>query len=287
MAMFSGGYLSKLVLLTTAVGSGRVRDRDGLSQIRFILPCEHESLLRLGTDIGLFVNGESLRLSEFGRIVEMAYLETRSCKVPFRMIIAEYIRRVLPPWSLRFPAGRMETVATLPPDIVSCFHSAGLLDSDLDESIVHWWSAMAAFIRSKLGENKVETGYNGEMLSLQYETKRTGRRPKWISFESNYAGYDLASTMSAECDEVRLIEVKTSKQPLESASFFVSENEWSVAASHLESYHFHLWLLGDRPILVDIPSREIAPHIPQNRDAGLWKSVEIPFSIFFKRQAHL
>ena len=93
--------------------------------------------------------------------------------------------------------------------------------------------------------------------------------------------------MSAECDEVRLIEVNASKQPLESASFFVSENEWSVAASHLESYHFHLWLLGDRPILVDIPSREIAPHIPQNRDAGLWKSVEIPFSIFFKRQAHL
>ena len=121
MTMLSGGYLSKLVLLTTAVGSGRVRDRDGLSQIRFILPCEHESLLQLGIDTGLFVRGESLQLSEFGRIIEMAYLETRSCKEPFRMIIAEYIRRVLPPWSLRFPAGRMETVATLPPDIIVGF----------------------------------------------------------------------------------------------------------------------------------------------------------------------
>ncbi len=120
-------------------------------------------------------------------------------------------------------------------------------------------------------------------MSFQYETKRTRRRPKWVSFESNYAGYDLASTMSAACDEVRLIEVKASKQPLEAASFFVSENEWAVAASHPENYHFHLWILGEKPILADIPSQEVAPHIPQNRDSGLWKSVEIPFSIFFNR----
>lgn len=281
--MLSGGYLSKLTLLTVAVGSGRVRDRSGLSQIRLLASCEHETLMRLAVDIGIIDPREPFQLSEVGKCIEEAYLKTRSSTVPFRKMLAEYIQRVLPPWSFRIPSGRMETVAILPEDVVSCFHAAGLLDAEPDEQVVGWWFAMAEFVRSKLGERKVETGCLGEGLSIQFETKRTGRKPKWVSFESNYAGYDLSSTVSAECQDVRLVEVKSSNRSVDAATFFVSENEWKVAASCCGDYHFHLWLLGERPILVDVPSQAIAPHIPQNHLAGLWKTVEIPFSVFFDK----
>ncbi len=281
--MLSGGYLSKLTLLTVAVGSGRVRDRSGLSQIRSLALCEHETLMRLALDIGIIDPREPFQLSEFGRFIEEAYLKTRSSTVPFRKMLTEYIRRVLPPWSFRIPSGRMETVAILPADVVSCFQAAKLLDAEPDEQMVAWWFEMSEFVRGKLGERKVVTGYRGEVLSIQFETRRTGRKPKWVSFESNYAGYDLSSTVSAECQDVRLVEVKSSGRPVEAATFFVSENEWRVAASCRGDYHFHLWLLGEKPILADVPSQSIAPHIPQNHSAGLWKTVEIPFSAFFDK----
>lgn len=278
--MLTGGYLSKLVLLATAVGSGRVRNQADLPMIRFLGAGEKGPLIELATKIGLFEESEPFRLSEVGKRIEIAYLDTRSCAMLFRTILTEYVRRVLPPWAFRIPAGRMELLAVLSPDVASCFRSAGLKNPNPDDTIVNWWSEMAKFVRTKVGEQRDETGRNGEERSLCYERLRTGCEPRWVSFESNFGGYDILSIDSAERTTPRRIEVKASLSPVSEASFFVSENEWNVAMSNMENYRFHLWSMNPVVLLADVPSTEVKPHIPKNNSAGCWKSVEIPFSTF-------
>lgn len=278
--MLTGGYLSKLVLLATAVGSGRIRNQTDLQMIRFLGADEQGPLLELATEIGLFDDGAPFCLSEVGKRIEMAYLDTRSCALPFRTILSEYVRRVLPPWAFRIPAGRMELLAVLPTDVASCFHSAGLMNPHPDDTVVNWWSEMAKFVRMKVGERREETGRDGEARSLCYERLRTCREPKWVSFESNFAGYDILSVDSAEQGTPRRIEVKSSLSPVSGASFFVTENEWNVATFDLANYRFHLWSISTVVLFADIPAIEVEPHIPKNNSSGCWKSVEIPFSAF-------
>ncbi len=281
--MLTGGYLSKLVLLATAVGAGHVQYRADLPRIRFLGSDEQEPLLKLAGQVGILENGDPFRLSESGKQIELAYLESRSCALPFRLILSEYIRRISPPWSFRIPAGRMELYAILPMDVANCFHSAGLMNSKPDDEIVNWWSDMATFIRAKIGEQHGETGRNGEILSLNYERVRTGIEPKWVSFESNFAGYDILSVDSSEERIPRRIEVKTSLLAVPNASFFVSENEWNTAMLNLDNYRFHLWSVPQAISLADISAREVEPHIPNNNSSGCWKSAEIPFSVFATR----
>ena len=286
--MLTGGYLSKLVLLAAAVESGHVRKRSDLVMIRFLGAEEQGPLLDLAAEVGLLESGEPFRLSESGKRIEMAYQETRNCALPFRMILSEYVRHVLPVWAYRIPAGRMELFAVLPPDVASCFHSSGLMDSSPDDTIVSWWSEMAKFIRLKVSDRREETGRDGEARSLCYERLRTGREPKWISFESNFAGYDILSVDSAEQGTPRRIEVKASFSSVSDASFLVTENEWNVAILNLDNYRFHLWSITRVVLLADIPAREVEPHIPKNNSLGCWKKAEIPFSAFasqFVRQS--
>ncbi len=281
--MLSGGYLSKLVFLTVAIGRKSVRCAEDVKLVRFVgsKPEEHNQLIAFSREIGLLEDGEPFRLKESGKLVAETYSKTNSSKSPFRILLSLFIRAKLPPWAWRIPTGRLETVAALSSNVIDCFRAAGLLEEDPDDEIIRWWKEMESFIRSKMNEDKTETGFKGEILSIQHETARTGRKPKWVSFESNFAGYDLSSFASSQSDKIRLIEVKSSEKPSELATFFVSANEWDVASRHLDSYHFHLWLLSESPILADVPSKEIIQHIPQNQNYGKWQSVEIPFSLFF------
>ena len=279
-AMLTGGYLSKLVLLVTVVGGGYVRNRNDLAKIRFLRIDEQEPLLKLAAEVGVFESYEPFLLNESGKRIKLAYEESRACAVPFRIILAEYIRHVLPSWAFRIPAGRMELTAILPPDVASCFYAAELLKSSPDDSIVNWWSELARFVRMKIGEQHEETGRDGEVRSMRYERVRTGLCPKWISFESNFAGYDILSVNSASDETQRLIEVKSSIRTISEAIFVVSANEWEVARHQLDRYRFHLWSFSDDVRIADISARMIVPHIPSNQQEGVWNSVSIPFSAF-------
>ena len=279
--------MSKAVLFAIAVGNKTVHCIADMKWLRFVEPEERDDLIAFSRTVGLLANYEPFCLGETGRQVTESYLKKRSCENPFRILLASFIRTKLPTWAWRIPSGRLETVNVLPVAVTDCFHAAGLLKSELDEETVHWWLEMASFIRGKLGDEKAETGIKGETLSIQYETARTGRKPQWVSFESNFAGYDLISVVSSGCDKQRLIEVKASTKPVESATFFVSANEWGVALTRLDSYYFHLWLLSNSPMLTIVSAKAIMPHIPQNRSLGIWQSVEIPFSVFFDNDKSL
>lgn len=279
--MLSGGYLSKAVLLAVAVGNESVRCQTDLERLRFVRSDEREELVALCRTIGLLAKGDNFRLCEIGKLVVESYSKSHSCEKPFRILLASYIQALNPPWAWRIPFGRTETLAILPANATDCFQAAGLLKAEPDAETIHWWYEMATFIRSKISDKRAKTGLKGEKLSIQYETTRTGRKPKWVSFESSFAGYDLLSTASSKSDEIRLIEVKSSEKPVDSATFFLSANEWNIASKRFDSYHFHLWSLSKSPILADVSAKEVAKHIPQNQNSGTWESVEIPFSVFF------
>lgn len=280
MPMLTGGYLSKLVLLASAIADGAVCGVGDLARLRFVRPEEYEFLCQLAKETGILDITEPFRLCGRGQQIVDVYATTGACVEPFRILLAEYIRNTLPLWAFRIPTGRAETTAALPGDVVNCFFSARLLDSHPDITAIHWWQDMSSFIRRKIGETKVETGTEGEQASLAFEEHRTGLRPKWVSFESNFAGYDILSVAGPDNPHPRPIEVKASRQSLEDATFFVSENEWNTALCHPDSYRFHLWMLGETPQLADVPASDVAPHIPANRQSGAWKSVEIPFRTF-------
>lgn len=279
--MLTGGYLSKLVLLATAVANGSIRDEAGFSRLRFVQRDEIGPLRQLALELGILGDGIPLQIRETGLEIARVYSETRTCASPFRLLLATHIKKQLPSWAYLIPAGRREAVSAMSKDLESCFLSAGLLQEDPDENVVAWWTDMATFIRSVSAKGKTAIGSRGEEHSIHYERERTGRKPKWISFESNYAGYDLLSVVSATDFGPRPIEVKSSTRPRAEASFYVTENEWDVARFQMETYHFHLWSLGGKvPELADIPASAILPHIPQNCEAGHWKTVEIPFRVF-------
>ena len=278
--MISGGYLSKLVFFASAVEGGGVETPEDMTRIRGVLPAERDQLLKLARELNVIDEFMPFRLDATGRNVTRSFSETGSCEIPFQLLLSAYARNKIPGWVFRVPAGRAETCAVLTPDEKKCFQAAGLLRDMPDDSIVQWWQDLATFVRSICQERNTETGTQGEQLSLRYEHNRTGSEPKWISFETSFAGYDILSVNSANDSTPRPIEVKSSSRSMEEATFFFSDNEWSAAQRQLERYHIHLWSFSSGLQLADIPASLIAPHIPNNQKNGVWKSVEIPFSVF-------
>ena len=217
--MITGGYLSKLVFLASAVEGGAVKEPEDLALLRGVLPAERPRLLQLARELNIINTSIPLQLEATGRNVSRAFSETGSCEIPFQLLLSSYGRIKLPGWAFRTPAGRTETWTVLSSDEKKCFQAAGLLRNPPDEPIIRWWQNLATFIRSITEERNTETGAQGERLSLQYERSRTGQIPRWISFESNFAGYDILSVNSETDHTLRPIEVKSSSRPMESATF--------------------------------------------------------------------
>ena len=257
-----------------------MKEPEDLALLRGVLPAERPRLLQLARELNIINAFVPFQLEATGRNVARTFSETGSCEIPFQQLLFSYGRIKLPGWAFRIPAGRAETCAVLSSDEKKCFQAAGLLRNPPDELIIRWWQDLATFIRSITQERDTETGALGERLSLQYERSRTGQIPRWISFESNYAGYDILSVNSATDHTLRPIEVKSSSRPMEFATFFVSDNEWNAARTQLAHYRFHLWSFSRGFRLADISAQLVAPHIPDNRQEGIWRSVEIPFLAF-------
>lgn len=101
----------------------------------------------------------------------------------------------------------------------------------------------AARARGERGVRLNTTCREGERLTIEYETKRTGREPKWISVESNMDGYDVLSVISPMDKQLLSIEVTASKSGLKEY-FHLTPNEWMLALK-TNRHLFHLWDRSD------------------------------------------
>lgn len=194
-----------------------------------------------------------------------------------RTMLMDYVLTVSPIWSNRIPYGRSEATIFMTKDEKACFSEAGLLSERLDPGIVEWWDTVANKIRAKARQAQNDTGRIGERNTIKYELKRTHSEPKWMSVDSNLAGYDVRSKVSSDDHSTLLIEVKTSTSSIEQAYFHVTSHEWGVAQASM-AYVFHLWCLsGKKRLLAIVSPEEIFPYIPTNNLSGEWESAKIPF----------
>jgi Domain of unknown function (DUF3883) len=199
--------------------------------------------------------------------------EPSSMEESLRIQIKHLIGVQRPSWSALLTYGRGEAIRYFPSEVKQCFKEAGLLDGG-DPEIIKWWDTLAATARGFQDDAKLEVGRIGERLSIEYERQRVGKEPIYQAIESNLSGYDLLSYVGPESEEMLRIEVKAYNSDVKSIKFYVTQNEWNVAAGS-DSYLFHLWMLHPKPRLYIMDVNQISNHIPTNRGKGEWESVLI------------
>lgn len=211
----------------------------------------------------------TLSITERGEEV----LRANSPETALRIQLKQLIASARPPWASLIAKGRTDSRLLFPPAVLQCFEEAGLFGPPSDD-LAKWWEILANVARGRAEDARAETGRIGERLSMKYERERTGRSPFWQSMEVSDAGYDLLSRVSKSDSHPLLIEVKTSTHDLDAAGFFLSRNEWNVAAASI-NYVVHFWILRPKPQLVLIPVQTVSKHVPRDRGAGYWKTVRI------------
>lgn len=195
-----------------------------------------------------------------------------------RRALLDYIDVLRPPWIQNATFGRAKVIAFAGNDIAQVFVEAGLAHGT-EVEVVEFWDELAARARGQKGVRLNAIGRAGERLTIEHETRRTGRKPKWVSIDSNADGYDVLSVAGPSDGRHLSIEVKTTNVGV-AGYFHLTANEWERALGS-DLHAFHLWDISSNcPALAELTSADVAPHVPADRGKGQWESVEIPFEAF-------
>ncbi len=222
-------------------------------------------------------DGGTCQLTERGqRIRELS--DTTSF---LRQQLEDAIEALQPSWAAGIPNGRREARSSLPDGVVGIFQDAGLFD-EWDDELTKYLDRLSCMIRVQNSEFLLKVGREAEKSTVLHEKSRTGRDPNWLSRETNFAGYDVLSSVDASDTTPLRIEVKGTVRRLRDATFIVTRGEWTKAARDMKPYVFHLWLMNATPPrLAVVPPSAVGPHIPNDRGKGKWDRASIPFSSFF------
>jgi hypothetical protein len=194
-----------------------------------------------------------------------------------RIQLKHLIGDIKPSWSYLIHRGRKEAFQYFPDDVQQCFREAELINS-YEADVVKWWDMFASVARGKQQDTQLETGREGERLSLEFERIRTRKEPEWKSIDSNLAGYDILSTLCENNETPLRIEVKASNVRSNEFTFFISRNEWRVAEAS-PNYIFHFWVLGKEPDLYVLDKSEVESSIPENKGDGTWENAKIQINV--------
>lgn len=199
-----------------------------------------------------------------------------------RQAIWSYVDQVRPPWIANAPSGRSRVMRFVGPQLAQVFAEAGLA-SELDEAAIGFWDELAARARGRESHRNTAIGRRGERLSFEYETARTGIEPRWVSLDSNSAGYDILSRVHADAAAPLLVEVKASVAGVD-GTCHISRNEWAMAADSVH-YVFDLWAIDDTApaLFARVAAKEMESHIPTDAGSGSWETVAVPFNAFRDR----
>lgn len=207
-----------------------------------------------------------------------AILAESNYQEKLRLQIEDFIEVVQPRWCKLIPHGRAQALGFMDADSKQCFREAGLVETPPSDFVVEWWDRLAARSRGRQKDILNDIGRIGERLSIDYETKRVGKAPKWQAIESNADGYDILSYVSESNNSSLTIEVKASVQSIVSATFHVTRNEWEYAKDS-GMHEFHIWANVDRrPMLAILSINDLEPHIPINKGQGSWEMAEISYT---------
>ena len=193
-----------------------------------------------------------------------------------QMQLMDLIIKYQPSWINMVPRGRGFVEKYVDLDTYQCLKDACLFES-YDQNVVDWWDSLASPSRMNEKNMKNEIGRKGERLSYEYEERRVGVLPKWVSIDNNESGYDLLSYVDESRKDRLIIEVKTSEKQWNHADYFLSKNEWETLKQHTNSV-VHLWSIAENePIMKTVKPSEIEPNIPSDSGNGIWQIVRLPF----------
>ena len=166
-------------------------------------------------------------------------------RIRLRSVITEFIKAFKPSWAYMMQFGKafIKAAGALPTDTKECFAEAGLFEHDLD--VLKEWEIIVRNLKSEEFSRNDEIGLKGEYLTMLFESKRVGSEPRWISRETDAAGFDILSKLDNLNQENLSIEVKASEQTFEEARAHITRNEWNVALNS-RNYIFHFWILSSK-----------------------------------------
>jgi hypothetical protein len=241
------------------------------------MPAQDVANLALKADLVMPREQRVLAPTQTGRKI----LEVDNFPQRLRLILREVIIKTKPTWAQLIPKGRIETVKVLRRDLRQCFAEAGLMEAPPSKDVVAWWDEMASLFRNSRNSELLEVGRIGEKFSIAWETRRTGRVPRWVSIDSNLVGYDLLSIVASSDTRPLQVETKATYQRPQSGTFHISRGEWEVAESS-SHYVFHLWSIRTRakPLLAVVTPEDMRSHIPVDTGKGEWESVKVPMAVF-------
>lgn len=221
-------------------------------------------------------------------LIASTHLETlvdHDCSMDGPAFYQACIKAVLlkhqPIWSKAMRSGRVRFTRTLDLNDQDIFSAAGLMENPPPFEVIRWWDDVSGHARLIRDQVNMEQARRAELLTLEHERKRLAsikilKEPEWPGLDDNYAGYDVLSYDLGEHGLInRMIEVKsTIASPLR---FYVTRNEWNKAEEAASAYLFHIWDMKQHPPVLYVRTvKEVAPHIPTDKEKGKWSTAEIP-----------
>jgi len=213
--------------------------------------------------------------------IQLSNCNDYNYKTRLRRVIIEFIKAFKPSWAYMMQFGKafLKAAGALPIDTKECFVEAGLFEHDLD--ILKEWEIIVRNLKSEEFSRNDEIGLKGEYLTMLFESKRVGSEPRWISRETDAAGFDILSKLDNLNQENLAIEVKASECTFEDARAHITRNEWNVALN-TRNYLFHFWVLSSKkPKLFVTSPTMMKTHAPKDFGKGLWESFRVNFSDVF------
>jgi hypothetical protein len=123
-----------------------------------------------------------------------------------RQALLDLIEIERPSWVQNAIQGRRRVLDFVNTALAQVFFEGGLVDGTSPD-VVEFWDLLSAQARGQRNAAFLSIGRAGERLSIAYETRRTGRKPKWIAVDNNADGFDLLSVVSPESTQKLSIRV--------------------------------------------------------------------------------
>lgn len=240
----------------------------GVVQTRAVIECCEGMRWLLTSEDGL------ASLSPSGqRLMAITLHESR-----LRQAIRDLIDVDRPIWLQNATYGRRKVLDFVNGGTAQMFLEAGLVEG-ISDDIVAFWDSLAAQAHGQKDSYLLGIGRQGERLTIAYEERRTGKKPRWISIDSNADGYDVLSVAGPDDLRTLTIEVKATQVGL-GAFLHLTRNEWEIAIES-RAHVFHLWDISrHQPKLMVLSPSELGIHVPTENGSGRWESVAVPFRAF-------
>lgn len=200
-------------------------------------------------------------------------------RIELSTILLNIVIRVKPNWAHLSIYGRNRVRKVLDADQEQCLQYAGLLDSPPTERVIQWWDRLASAFRAVKDKRNLETGREGERLTIAYEKKRLvslgliDLEPIILAIDDNSAGYDVMSFDKDREGNVYELKIEVKASTSSPVWFVISRNEWDTACKNQSSYLFYIWNL-ETELVKTFSVEDLLPHMPKDSGVGRWRDAE-------------